>query len=66
MKSNNTLYAALLIFFSLGIVIASFGQVPPPPPPPRIVPIDGGAVILAILGIGYGARKLYQRDKSVS
>jgi hypothetical protein len=42
------------------ILSASFGQFvpPPPPPPPPGLPIDGGLLILAIMGAVYGAKKL--------
>jgi len=47
------------LFFVLALMFASYatGQVPPPPPPPGL-PIDGGIVMLAILGAVYGAKKL--------
>ena len=47
------------LIFVLALMFASYamGQVPPPPPPPGL-PIDGGILILAILGAVYGAKKL--------
>jgi len=47
------------LIFVLALMFASYaiGQVPPPPPPPGL-PIDGGVIILAILGAVYGAKKL--------
>jgi hypothetical protein len=55
------------------VVVACFvfsGQVfadpvpPPPPPTPPDVPIDGGVAGLLILGLGYGARKLYLQNEA--
>jgi len=42
-------------------------QAPPPPPDPQdpapAVPIDGGASLLAVAGIGYGIKKYRDNHK---
>ena len=54
------------------ISTASFSAPPPPPPPPDPggsdmpiggSPIGGGVLILVALGVGYGARKVYNQNK---
>ena len=66
-KNNNYKFFlfAVAAFFML-VVTDSFAQGPGPGgggPPPG-APIDGGVTILAALGLGYGARKLYKMDKN--
>lgn len=41
-----------------------FAQGPGPGgPAPPATPIDGGVGMLALIGVGYGVRKLYKMDK---
>ena len=45
----------------LAITNICFAQGAPPPPPPD-VPIDGGILALLAAGLGYGVRKLHNKQ----
>lgn len=63
-----------IILVAIGLctaVVTAFGQdqVPPPPqmrgaPPPPGMPIDNGAIILAIVALVFGIYKIIQLSKS--
>ncbi len=65
-------YNTLLKFlFALSILFVAekvLSMAPPPPPPPAaggpVVPIDGGIGLLVAAGIGYGAKKYYDKQKN--
>lgn len=66
MKSNSL----LKVLFAFSILLAAekaFSMAPPPPPPPAAggpqVPIDGGVSLLIAAGVGYGAKKYYDKQK---
>jgi hypothetical protein len=65
MKFNFNYTSKIVAAFYTVLLIAVSNNLfaPPPPPPPGATPIDGGAGLLALMGIGYGARKLYKRNK---
>jgi len=50
------------LIFLLAVLLTAtvFGQFvpPPPPPPPPGLPVDGGVIVLALIGALYGAKKL--------
>jgi hypothetical protein len=64
----------LLILFTIGICITSLADQPNPPDPggnpipgggtPVGAPIDDGVVILIVLGVTYGAYKIYEEIKN--
>jgi hypothetical protein len=64
-------YNSLLkVLFALSILLVaekSLSMAPPPPPPPAAggpqVPIDGGISLLVAAGVGYGAKKYYDKQK---
>ncbi len=72
---KNTIYSFLIaIFFAFSV--SAFTQTPPPPngdggnpsangntPVGGGAPIGGGLLILALLGAGYGAKKVYDANK---
>lgn len=60
MKAQKTLHLTLFTVMFLILSQSSFAQSPPPPPPAGGTPIDGGILMLAAAGVGYGA---YQRFK---
>lgn len=65
MKSNSL----LKVLFALSILFIAekaLSMAPPPPPPaaggPQI-PIDGGVSLLIAAGVGYGAKKYFDKQK---
>jgi hypothetical protein len=64
MKQPIAKYILVLVVACFVFSSQVFGQVTPPPPPPAPpnVPIDGGVVGLLLVGLGYGARKLYLQN----
>lgn len=62
-----TLFKVLFFISILFIVSRVFSMPPPPPPPPAaggpVVPIDGGIGLLIAAGVGYGAKKYYDKHK---
>lgn len=65
MKSKSllkVLFALSIIFFAE----KALSMAPPPPPPPAaggpVVPIDGGISLLVAAGVGYGAKKYYDKQ----
>ena len=65
---------AFLIIFCLGLSLSSISQDDPPPPPPanhgsngnqqgRGAPLGGGTLILLSLGIIYGIKRTYIKQK---
>ncbi|AUC74641.1 MULTISPECIES: PID-CTERM protein-sorting domain-containing protein [unclassified Olleya] len=69
MKTNKSL-SALVLFLLISTVCVSQGTPPPAPlesarvPPPGL-PIDGGLIILVVVGIVYGVYKLISLKKSL-
>jgi len=77
MKKQIKILTAALIFLMLnGVIIpTAFADSPPPPPshgetgnqvPGGGAPIGGGVFILALLGAGYGAAKIYNYKKKAT
>ncbi len=66
MKSNSLL-KVLFVFSILLVAEKAFSMKPPPPPPPAAggpqIPIDGGVGLLIAAGVGYGAKKYYDKQK---
>jgi hypothetical protein len=52
---------AVMVFTAITSFAASFP--PPPPPPPAPTPIDGGILLMVTGGIGYVAKKQYDKRK---
>ena len=52
-KSHQHILALVVFLFAFSPLFAAG-----PPPPPGGVPIDGGASILLIAALGYGAKKM--------
>ncbi len=50
-------YVFLLLFLAVNLWMYAQTTPPPPNPPPPGLPIDGGVLILALLGAIYGIRK---------
>jgi len=74
MKKQIKILITVITFVMLNFVFVAtaLSQDPPPPPPDHGetgnvpgggAPIGGGALILALLGAGYGATKLYSKNK---
>jgi hypothetical protein len=57
-QNKKILASILFVLISFVCVAQSVGPPPPSPPPPPGLPIDGGLVVLLVLGIVYGAKKL--------
>lgn len=67
MKSNSLLKVLFMLSF-IFIAEKALSMAPPPPPPPPAaggpqVPIDGGVSLLIAAGVGYGAKKYYDKQK---
>ena len=62
----------LKVLFAVSIIFIAekaLSMAPPPPPPPPAaggpqVPIDGGVGLLIAAGVGYGAKKYYDKKKN--
>ena len=67
MKKNKTLIATAL-FLIISIVGVAQQFVTPPAPdervPPPGLPIDGGILVLVVLGLFYGVYKLLSKSKA--
>lgn len=64
MKQSIAKYIAVVIilFFAFGNQLFAQGPGGPAPgPAPPAIPIDGGVIGLLLVGLGYGARKLYMQ-----
>ena len=66
MRIKNKIFFASILFFLISFVCVS-QNVPPPndanrPPPPPGLPIDGGVLIVAALGIIYGITKSLKKE----
>jgi hypothetical protein len=49
----------LIFLLAVMLTATAFGQfIPPPPPPPPGLPVDGGIIVLALIGALYGVKKL--------
>jgi hypothetical protein len=75
MKKHIKILIAAITFTMLNVVFISTSYADSPPPPPAHgqtgnqvpgggAPIGGGALILALLGAGYGVAKLYSKNKT--
>lgn len=60
MKSISVLFRVLCLA-SFAILISQIALAQPPPPPDPTIPIDGGISLLLAAGIGYGAKKIYEK-----
>ena len=60
---NKRIFASIL-FVLISFVCSAQGNMPPPPLPPSFpgLPIDGGVIIGACVGVFYGAKKLLKRS----
>lgn len=65
MKNLLVIFTMVAAFTMLSVSHLLAGP-PPPPPPPLAIPVDGGAVLLLLAGASYGAKKIYERRKSVN
>jgi hypothetical protein len=54
------------VFFLSNFSFAAPEPPPPTTPPPPGLPIDGGLVIMVVLGLLFGAYKIYQHKKRVA
>jgi len=59
----NTLRSLLLLACIIAIPVISFAQSAPASTDVTDLPIDGGISLLVAAGIGYGAKKLYNKKK---
>jgi hypothetical protein len=63
---NNSIIKVLFVFCIFFTASKALSMAPPPSPPatggPNI-PIDGGVSILIAAGVGYGAKKYYDKHK---
>lgn len=60
---NKRIFASIL-FVLISFVCAAQASPPPPGPPPGVgLPIDGGVIIGAVLGLFYGAKKLITKKQ---
>lgn len=68
MKIQNIKIIASILFVLISFVcIAQSNEPPPPvdanrPPPPPGLPIDGGVLFLAGIGLAYGASRLLKKQ----
>lgn len=64
----STLLNFILVVSIIFIAEKVWSMAPPPPPPPAAggpnVPIDGGIGLLIAAGVGYGAKKYYDKKKN--
>ncbi len=62
MRIQNKRILASILFVLISFVCVAQSVMPPPPspPPPPGLPIDGGLLALLVLGLIYGAKKLYK------
>lgn len=64
---NNSIIKVLFVFCIFFTASKALSMAPPPPPPPAAggpnIPIDGGVSILIAAGVGYGAKKYYDKHK---
>lgn len=64
MQVSLSLSSRLALCFLFVAFVAWADPTPPPPPPPsESVPIDGGLAYLVAAGIGYGIKKMYDKNK---
>lgn len=65
---TSSLLKALFVFSILFVTEKALSMAPPPPPPPAaggpVVPIDGGVGLLIAAGVGYGAKKYYDKKRN--
>ncbi|WP_299883425.1 PID-CTERM protein-sorting domain-containing protein [uncultured Lacinutrix sp.] len=66
MIQNNKTFASILFVLISFVCSAQDPPTPSGPPTPPGTPIDGGIVMLIILGVLYGAYKMYQKRKRVA
>jgi hypothetical protein len=67
MRLQNKLKLASILFLLVSFVCAAQGidnPPPPMPPPPPGLPIDGGVVFIAVLGLIFGTYKAFKINKS--
>jgi hypothetical protein len=69
MRKNIFRYVLLVMFALFSFSVAAQPQPSPPPPPgedrsgDQPAPLGNGLAILAVLGLAYGAKKLYDARK---
>ena len=67
MKIQNRTILASILFVLISFVCSAQGPPQPSQPPTPVgTPIDGNIAILIILGVLYGAYKIYQNRKKVA
>ncbi len=60
----------VLVISMIAVPTFLMAQIAPPPPPgdgennTQDVPFDGGVSLLVAAGLGYGLKKVYDKDKS--
>jgi len=57
LDSKKKIFFILVTILNVSITFGQFIPPPPPPPPPGL-PIDGGLLFLAVIGVIYGVKKL--------
>jgi hypothetical protein len=64
MQVSLSSFSSFVMCFLLFASVAWADPTPPPPlPPSENVPIDGGIGYLVAAGIGYGIKKIYDKNK---
>lgn len=68
MIANKKVVASILFVLVSFVSAAQHGNNPPPPqpPPPQGLPIDGGLVVLIILGLALGVYAILKEKKVFS
>ena len=56
----------LVAAFTMLTVSQLLAGPPLPPPPPLAIPVDGGAAVLLLAGVAFGAKNIYERRKRAS
>jgi len=67
MKIQSKKIVASILFVLISFVCLAQSEPPPPtPPPPPGLPIDGGLIVLLVLGLFFGVKSILKFSKQKS